>query len=411
MRLMLIGHYFPPEVHGGTQSYLEALARRLAGQGHELLVIAGSARFVAGGAVSREERDGFRILRIHRDQAVEFLSGDLGSPRILELVRAETRAFAPELVHLHHWHALSRGLVAALADLGLPVLVTLHDLFVSCPRHFRMPDARRFCAPDVDLEDCARCVGADLAPLPLEAVAAGLGERLRVFRTDLGRAARVITVSGAQRDFLRSLPGLGDQEMTVMPIGCPALAAPPAPTPIPGELRLVNWAGLDPRKGPQILLAALRMTAAPERYHLVFHGRPGHADFMAELEELGRGLDLRFAGAFADEDRAGFAAASDLAVMPYLAFETYALTVDEAMHLGLPVVVSDRGAPPERVGGRGAVVPADDPAALAALLDRLRLEPERLAAMRAAPGGARLLDRHFDELEALYRDTATRSRG
>ncbi len=412
MKLLLISHYFPPEMHGGTQSYVEALARHLRDEGHEVRVVVGSPRFQAGGSVTREERRDIEIVRLHRDPATELLSGDLGSARIRDLVLAEARSFAPDLVHLHHWHALSRGLVAALRDAGLPVVVTLHDLFVSCPRHHRMPDARSFCAREVTLADCARCLAPDLAHLPLEAIEAGLGERRAIHGEDLRRADRVLAVSATQRDFIRTLPGFEDQAIEVLPIGTPELAPlPRTPSPDPGRLRLVNWAGLDPRKGPQVLLAALAMTRDPARFALTFHGRAGEPAFMAELEDLARDLDVTFAGPFADDERPAMAAASDLAVLPYLAFETYALVVDEALHLGLPVIVSDRGAPKERVLGRGLVVPADDPQALARALDDLADRPERLAAMRAAPSGARLLDEHFAALLTLYREVATRRRG
>jgi glycosyltransferase involved in cell wall biosynthesis len=79
--------------------------------------------------------------------------------------------------------------------------------------------------------------------------------------------------------------------------------------------------------------------------------------------------------------------------------------VDEALALGLPVWVSDRGALPERLGGAGLALPAGDPAAWsAAVLDTLD-DPRRLARWRAAiPARHRTAADAAAELEALYRE-------
>ena len=45
----------------------------------------------------------------------------------------------------------------------------------------------------------------------------------------------------------------------------------------------------------------------------------------------------------------------DLAVFPSLCRETYGLVVDEALHHGTPVIVSDAGALPERLAGGGGI--------------------------------------------------------
>ena len=51
----------------------------------------------------------------------------------------------------------------------------------------------------------------------------------------------------------------------------------------------------------------------------------------------------------------------------------------------LPVVVSDRGALPERVKGRGVIVSVEDETELFNVIQSFRDQPERLAALRAAP--------------------------
>jgi len=72
-----------------------------------------------------------------------------------------------------------------------------------------------------------------------------------------------------------------------------------------------------------------------------------------------------------------------VAVFPSRCEESYGLVVDEALARGVPVVVSDRGALPERVGEAGVVARAGDVAALSEALGALRADPDRLRELRA----------------------------
>jgi glycosyltransferase involved in cell wall biosynthesis len=95
-------------------------------------------------------------------------------------------------------------------------------------------------------------------------------------------------------------------------------------------------------------------------------------------------------------------------------------TIREAMALGRPVVASAAGGNPELVvhGVSGLLVPARDPNATAAALERLMTRPEDAAGLGRA-ARARVLESfttevRLDRIEALYRRlvaTSGRSRG
>jgi glycosyltransferase involved in cell wall biosynthesis len=96
-----------------------------------------------------------------------------------------------------------------------------------------------------------------------------------------------------------------------------------------------------------------------------------------------------------------------VAAFPSRAPESYGLVVDEALALGVPCLVSDRGALPERVGAAGRVLPPADPAAWTRALSELLDAPETLERWRAAlpPGasaGAPTAAQAAEALEALY---------
>lgn len=400
MRILHVVHSFAPETHGGTQAYVEAVARLQQADGADVAVLAGSRRSVPGGELVEQRHNGLSVWRLHRDPA-ERLAGDLGSAAVAAMFVAVLQRFRPTLVHVHHWQTLSNDLVRTAVQAGVPVVVTLHDLFVTCARSFRLPDHRSPCPVTTTLAECALCVAADVAEVPTAVLVSLLEARAAAFRAELGAAASVLAVSRAQQQLLAAVPG-GPRDLSVLPIARPwPYATMAAPPPAP-RLRIANWGGLDPRKGVHLLLAAIAGSTLRARFELHLHGAPGEAGYMEELQRLAAGLDVTFHGPFADAELPGFGGRYDLAVFPFLAFETHGLAVDEALHMGLPVVVSDRGAPPERIGARGISVPPGDVAALRTALELLATDRERLAALRAAPHRASTLGSHHDALRQVY---------
>ena len=404
MRILHFVHHYPPELLGGTQSYVSWLAEHQAAEGHEVAVVTGAGTHRPG-ALERETRNGVGVLRIYRDLPAESHSGQLGSERIGGLVAEELERFRPDVCHVHHWDGLSNDLVRRVRAAGSACVVTLHDLFTSCARFFRMPDARSFCAADVTFADCARCLLPDAGGTSVEDLEQIVRARFAAFQDEL-RAADVVFVLGeAQRKLLASVPGYDFDGFEVLPIGIPAGTVERAADwkPEPGRLRLINWAGLDPRKGIHVLLEAVAASDSKEAFEVHLFGREGNAEYVEELRRLASGLDVRFHGPFEDADRATFGSLADVAVFPFLAFETYGLVVDEALCSGLCVIVPDHGAPMERVAGKGFAVRGGDVAGLSSTLEWLLDQPEEVERMRAAEPRLWPLEEHAERLAEHYR--------
>ncbi len=139
---------------------------------------------------------------------------------------------------------------------------------------------------------------------------------------------------------------------------------------VPVELLCV--ATLVPRKGHDVLFAALaRLRHLP--WHLTCAGSLTlHPPTAAALQEQLRALRIADRVTLAgDLDTATLAVAYDRADIFVLAtrHEGYGMAVAEAVAHGLPVVSTATGAIPELVDGTGgAIVPMDDPEALAEAL-------------------------------------------
>ena len=130
MRICLVNEYFPPFAPGGAEWSMDALARALAGRGHEVVVVTPNY-----GAAAREERDGVRIVRFpfprrllpgRTPLSAKWLANPLFYLYAAWAVRRAARRERVELIHVQNKHMLIPGTMAA-RSLGLPVALTIRD--------------------------------------------------------------------------------------------------------------------------------------------------------------------------------------------------------------------------------------------------------------------------------------------
>jgi glycosyltransferase involved in cell wall biosynthesis len=161
----------------------------------------------------------------------------------------------------------------------------------------------------------------------------------------------------------RRREGVPEEKIVVVHNGLPAAAFRPAePASITTDLPVVLCvANIRPYKGHDHLFHAVARLRAHRPCTLVLAGdgveRPA-------LQQRARrlGIDARFLGARTDIE--SLLARADVMVLPSL-HEGLSNAVMEAMAAGVPVVATDVGGNRELLDGRGVLVPAADPAALA----------------------------------------------
>ena len=179
----------------------------------------------------------------------------------------------------------------------------------------------------------------------------------------------------------------------------------------PGDGYLLSVATLEPRKGLDVLLAALAAIRPDRRLPLVLVGQPGWGgvDPLALAGDLGlRPGDVVPLGRLADPDLAAVMAAATAVVVPSRA-EGFGLPVVEAMAVGTPVITSTDPALVEVGSDATLTAPVGDVPALATAITDLLDQPALRSAM-ADRGLARARafswERTASVLWDLYRDLA-----
>ena len=400
MKIVQVVHGFPPEVIGGTERYVQGLTERLRDQGHSVHVYTGSLEWMEHFTVESADRDGFELTTVHRNDLYFDRWDKAYNPLVDEHFRAYLAERSPDLVHVHHWVRLTSNLVECARAEGIPAFVTLHDLYATCPRFFRIREDGSACDLPLSPENCVRCAERWLFQRDGEirnAVAFFKAEVLNELRL----ARRVLAPSRSHARAVAERLGLRDLQIEVLPHGA-LTPLRPAPRPPEGaKVRIVFFSHLYPDKGPGLLIDAFRGMKHRADAELHLFGGEVIPDFAAELKEKAAGLDVTFHGPYAPRDLEGFP--MDLVVIPTLLAESYSFSLDEAAALEVPVAAADAGAIPERAGGRVRLFRKGDMEDLRRVLDELVGDRSLLEEMRTAPPPPVLsMEEHVERLRGLY---------
>ena len=233
------------------------------------------------------------------------------------------------------------------------------------------------------------------------------------------RADAVIATDRALEPAVRQHLGVTDAKIATIPnaldlAAVDALAGPADGTRLrqaaaigPDEVVLLSVGRLEENKGFHLLAQALaalrehsgRLARGNWRWVIV-----GSGPFRGQLESLVAELKLtdnvRFVGKTADRDLHAWYEAADLFVHPTL-YEGSSLVTLEAMAHRRACVVTDAGGLPDKVqsGRNGWMVPAGDPAALAAAISGALEDRERLKNMGME--GRAVVEREFSWTSAI----------
>ena len=157
MRILMLAQFYPP-LMGGIERHVQALARALAGRGHQVSV----ATLWHAGLAAQEQIDGVRIHRLRGTiQRLSFLfTGDRQhSPPLADpgVTRALARLLAreqPDLVHAHDW--MVRSFLPLKRPSGPRLVRTLHDCELTCAQMRFMYRDETLCPGPSD-QRCREC--------------------------------------------------------------------------------------------------------------------------------------------------------------------------------------------------------------------------------------------------------------
>ena len=434
MRVLHLPYTYYPDPVGGTEVYVAGLTRELGRVGVESII-------AAPGEAAAYTWEGVPVYRL----PTEPVSGaaalyDEGDPLTALAFGRVLDAEQPDVVHLHaHTRAVSLRLVREAKRRGLPVVLTYHTPTVTCARGTLLRWGTTVCDGALDARRCTACVlqakgmprpvsaalaalpSAGMSRLPVRGSAAtalrmrGFVEQAHAHTHSLLREVDcVVAVCAWVRDLLLHL-GIAPERITLSRQGLSEHAAPTsgAPRRREGEpLRLAFLGRLDASKGLDVVLQALqRLPEAPLVLDAYVVRQGGGEGYVRKVERLvAADPRVRLLPAVPAAEVVPMLGGYDALVVPSQALESGPLVVLEALAAGTPVLGSDLGGIAELVteGVDGLLIPASDPRAWAARIQRMLGEALLLERLRQGIRPPRTMGTAAAEMVSLYGEVCAR---
>lgn len=359
MQITLVNSLYDEGSTGGAERSVRLLAEGLQRRGHNVSAVVGKAE----GPVERKTVSGVVVYYVATHNIYWPFDADRGRRRwherltwhVLESVRLSSRPewraifrrLNPDIVHTNNLYGISVAIWKTLTQIGLPVVHTLRDYYLLCPRS--MFDGEENCAGQ-----CLKCK-------PLSA------PRKMVAQSVQG-------VVGISQFILREhvrhgfFANTGVKRVIPNAVRIPSKVDSRIKSSNDNGLRVGFIGRLVRRKGIEELLDVFVNDELPRMsLKVAGDGPEGFVDYLRGQYENER---MSFVGY---TDIESFYPSVDVLVVPSLWEEPFGRVVVEAFAYGVPVIVSSRGGLPELVeeGKTGFVFDPEEPDELRKLLSRL----------------------------------------
>ncbi|MDB4929959.1 MAG: glycosyl transferase group 1 [Myxococcaceae bacterium] len=433
MKVLQVIHGYPMRYNAGSEVYTQTLCHGLAAAGHEVHVF------------TREEdsfADDFALHREHDADEPRVALHIVNNPRSRDRYRHAgldarfvevLEALRPDVVHIGHLNHLSTSIVREAAARGVPVVFTLHDYWVMCPRGQFMQmhpidggELWAACDGQHDRKCAERCYARYFSGAPDEHEEDVRHWERWVARRmqDLREVAELVDLFIAPARYLharyRDEFGLPERKLTYLDYGFD-LARLRGRRRTPGEPFTFGYIGTHiPAKGIHQLIEAFGMVRGDARLRI--WGRPRGQDTDA-LRALAAALPgdassrVEWTSEYRNQDIvAEVFDRVDAIVVPSVWVENSPLVIHEAQQVRVPVITADVGGMAEYVHHEvnGLLFEHRNPRSLAAAMQRLADDPalaRELGArgyVHSSDGDVPDLDGHVRAVEGLYRRAIAR---
>ena len=386
MNILYIVHQFFPECRSGTEQFLLNLASSLQQDGHAARVVAHTFADPDGTFerdetlfIRRDVYDGIPVTAVRQRTFPVDVNSSVEDSDIYRFAREFLQGQGRcDLMHIAHPMRMASFAKAAL-EMGIPYVLTLTDFWLLCPKIFLRTSSGALCAGPERGETCSR-----LCP---ELQPAQVKSRLAQARQILtGAKALVAPSMFVAAVFQKEFP---DLKIQIIPHGLNLKHLKPNSRMYrQGEKIVFGYSGgLAPHKGVHLLLQAFRKLQG-ENAELRLYGQTSHEkDYLLLLQEIARADQrIQFRGTYKETETGEVLRNIDVMVIPSLCYETYSLTLHEALACNVPVIAANLGALPEKVvdSSTGFTFQAGSEADLRAKLQLILANSELLNGIKRA---------------------------
>jgi glycosyltransferase involved in cell wall biosynthesis len=342
--VLAVTNFFVPAYQGGAEVAAYNTSWGLIEAGHQVRVLSINTRppqlknveYEVGGVPVHE----VHLARQRTNRYVQVFD-----PQVAAILEEEIARFEPDVVHAHNLSGASLAPFWVTARRRVPLVATLHDLWMLCANNMLLDKTGQTCPPGIDGCSYRRCFreydfwGA-------------VPQRRRLFRW-LSRHVHTFISPSRRLIELYVERGYEAQRFTLLRHGLRPLALPSTETPqdirenYHGAQTMLYVGGIVVSKGIEVVLKALpHLIASIPNFRLVVAGA-GPAKYVSQLRSYPDHVTLL--GQVPRERMAEVYAGAGLTLMPSVINENSPLSVCESVMAGTPVLGARIGGIPELI--------------------------------------------------------------
>ena len=382
---------------GGAETYIFGIMKLLREQGDEV--------FLFSYDTEKREEDYSLIIK-HKEKKARFLVNKFGfSMRVYNELKDYIKNVNPDVIHLHNNYIYSNSVLLALKKSKKPVIHHVHDWGLICPTSWSVyKKSLKVCKSVEGIQ--FKCLRKGCLPFH-HWISTYLRNKIRI-KLERNVVDLFISPSIRLRDYLK------DHNMNPV-IWLPQfIEFEDVEVRIPNGNILLYVGALSKNKGVEYLINAfpkIKEEIKDAKLHIVGDGPEREA-----LEELSKGMDVKFFGRVPHDEVLEHYKHAKLLVMPSVWMENGPFVLYEAMSSGKPVIATKRGGIVDLVrdGINGFIVRAADSEAIAE--KTIKLLKDKNLLKEFSKSSQKIIKeefttkKHLNYLNNLYKDVIEKKR-
>ncbi len=436
----MVIHRFLPQNTGGVQLYTFSLSKELSKEHQVFLFYGGHNPERKGYFVNCGSYDGLPFIEVNKPK-MQF-EDTYVDQRIDTIYEELLENLGVDVVHFQHLMYLSMNLVSITKRKGIPVVLTLHDFWLICPRWgLRLRQDSTVCHHIVQ-SDCAGCA-RNMYPLHDPSLSGralnhlrntpGLRRFSRVFSSLLQEKRRPKAYVEAIEERNRYIQEkISDVDLFIAPSSF--LRREFVSYGIPEEKIIYSDNGMNLEflrgvcrkksdrirfsfvgnllayKGVHVLIEAFNLLNSQQAVLNIYGDQTIQPDYSAMLVRLRRNPNIFFRGGFEHSKIKAIMSETDVLIIPSICFENSPLVIHEAFASGIPVIASNHGGMADLVkhGVDGLVFEPGNPVDLRDKINMLIADPELLRKLEKGIPSIKTVEEDAGEMVGRYQELLER---
>lgn len=359
MHILKIIHGYPPNYNAGSEVYSQSICNELS-KYHKVSVFTREENLYAPCFSIREQKvkENLTLYIVNNPQGKDGYRHKQMDNNFAELVKQ----LNPDIAHIGHVNHLSTGLIDELNKLNIPIVYTLHDFWLMCPRgqfltrSIGKENNFQLCEQQNDKKCATDCYKVYFSGreenenLEIEKWSNWVHQRMIETRAFIDKVNLFIAPANYLRDRFMDDFGLPEGKIIYLDYGFPTEYLTPTEKSKDKVNYTFGYIGTHiPAKGVNLLIEAFKQIQEPAT--LKIFGRPNGQSTNA-LKELALTSKnkIEFLGEYINQNLVSQVFANvDCIVVPSIWAENSPLVIHEAQACKVPVITADFGGMQEYV--------------------------------------------------------------